>query len=134
MTDNDTDSDVSQQSPADDSEQPDDESGLEQRVEDLEQEVGDIDIQDFESQLRSIRTQQERLEEQFDALAKRTRAESELTPHIDSVKALYLSLEEVESDIIRLQERLVDLTEKVGSGDESEVESGTEFESESESE
>lgn len=82
------------------------EQNIEQRVEDLEAQIDDVGMEDIEERLAAIETQQQRLEANIDALAKRTRKESEQTPHIDSVEQLYLSLEAIESDMARLHEQL----------------------------
>lgn len=113
MTGDDTDRDAGEQSSADEFDQQVDDADIEQRVEELEDEVVDIDMQDIEERLTDIKARQKRLEENFDALADRTRKESELTPHIDSVKQLYLSLEEIEERISQVQEQLEELTEEV---------------------
>lgn len=63
---------------------------IEDRVEQLESQVGDVSVADLEKRLDAIESHQERLESNIDALAQRTREESEKTPHIESVKQLYL--------------------------------------------
>lgn len=69
-----------------------------------------MSVRDLEERLRAIETHQERLETNIDSLAQRTRQESEQTPHIDSVKQLYRSLEEIEEYMKQVGEQVDELT------------------------
>jgi archaellum component FlaC len=84
---------------------------IEDRVDRLEDQMGDVSIQDLEERLQAIETHQQRLESNIDALAQRTRQESDQTPHIESVKQLYRSLEEIEAYMKQVGEQVDELTD-----------------------
>lgn len=94
-----------------DDEQDSGPADIEARIEQLEDQVGDVSVDDLKDRLQAIERHQERLESNIDSLAQRTREESEQTPHIDSVKQLYRSLEQIEEQMSRVSEQVDELGE-----------------------
>lgn len=92
---------------------PETDDDLEDRLDQLEDQIGDVSVQDLEDRLAAIERHQKRLESNIDALAQRTRQESDQTPDIDSVRRLYRSLEAIEEYMREVGEQVDDLTDTV---------------------
>lgn len=119
----------------------DDEDSIEQRVEELEekvesirlvdliadenvqarlsqreQDIESVSVADLEERMASLQEQQAEIQRAISTLAEHTRKQGDETPHIDSVRYLYLSLQDIETYMSEVRRELKKLHD--GEGDD----------------
>lgn len=81
------------------------------RLSQQEQNIESVSVTDLEERMASLQEQQAQIQRDISALAEHTRKQGDETPHIDSVRYLYLSLQDIEtymSEVRRELEKLQD--------------------------